>query len=176
MKEWSLGDETTDEGSPGISPTNCLQMLSRQQHREGGAGRTQWTLWVETDKSLGRLSSERTERGMRAAQTESLDWGPQSILSSWQGTEQWICRRKLPVHRGGKKIHPRWQKTKTKKHYMQRWRWQKSWLTAAAAKSLQSCLTLSDLKDCSSPASSVHEIFQARVLEWADIAFSVMTY
>ena len=35
MKEWSLGDETTDEGSPGISPANCLQMLSRRQHREG---------------------------------------------------------------------------------------------------------------------------------------------
>ena len=36
----------------------------------------------------------------------------------------------------------------------------------------QSCLTLSDPMDCSLPGSSVHGIFQARVLEWAAIAFS----
>ena len=37
----------------------------------------------------------------------------------------------------------------------------------------QSCLTLSDPMDCSLPGSSVHGIFQARVLEWGAIAFSV---
>jgi len=36
----------------------------------------------------------------------------------------------------------------------------------------QSCPTLLDLIDCSLPGSSVHEIFQARVLEWGAIAFS----
>src|SRR5574341_1103719 len=36
----------------------------------------------------------------------------------------------------------------------------------------QSCPTLSDPMDCSLPGSSVHEIFQARVLEWGAIAFS----
>ena len=36
----------------------------------------------------------------------------------------------------------------------------------------QSCLTLSDPMDCSLPGSSVHGSFQARVLEWAAIAFS----
>ena len=36
----------------------------------------------------------------------------------------------------------------------------------------QSCLTLSDPMDCSIPGSSVHGIFQARVLEWGAIAFS----
>ena len=36
----------------------------------------------------------------------------------------------------------------------------------------QSCLTLSDPMDCSLPGSSVHGIFQARVLEWDAIAFS----
>ena len=30
----------------------------------------------------------------------------------------------------------------------------------------QSCLTLSNPRDCSLPGSSVHGIFQARVLEW----------
>ena len=37
----------------------------------------------------------------------------------------------------------------------------------------QSCLTPSDPMDCSLPGSSVHGIFQARVLEWGAIAFSV---
>ena len=36
----------------------------------------------------------------------------------------------------------------------------------------QSCLTLSDPMDCSLPGSSVHGIFQARVLEWGAIVFS----
>ena len=36
----------------------------------------------------------------------------------------------------------------------------------------QLCPTLSDPMDCSLPGSSVHGIFQARVLEWGDIAFS----
>ena len=43
---------------------------------------------------------------------------------------------------------------------------------AAAAKSLQSCPTLSDPMDYSLPGSSVRGIFQARVLEWGAIAFS----
>ena len=37
----------------------------------------------------------------------------------------------------------------------------------------KSCLTLSDPVDCSPPGSSVHGIFQARVLEWGAIAFSL---
>ena len=37
---------------------------------------------------------------------------------------------------------------------------------------VQSCPTLSDPMDCSLPGSSIHGIFQARVLEWVAIAFS----
>ena len=37
----------------------------------------------------------------------------------------------------------------------------------------QSCPTLSDPMDCSLPGSSIHGIFQARVLEWGAIAFSI---
>ena len=37
----------------------------------------------------------------------------------------------------------------------------------------QSCLTLSDPMDCSSPGSSIHGIFRATVLEWGAIAFSL---
>ena len=36
----------------------------------------------------------------------------------------------------------------------------------------QSCPTLSDSMDCSLSDSSIHGIFQARVLEWGAIAFS----
>ena len=43
---------------------------------------------------------------------------------------------------------------------------------AAAAKSLQSCLTLCDPVDCSLPGSSVPGILQARILEWVAISFS----
>ena len=36
----------------------------------------------------------------------------------------------------------------------------------------QLCPTLRDPMDCSPPGSSIHGIFQARVLEWGAIAFS----
>ena len=36
----------------------------------------------------------------------------------------------------------------------------------------QSCLSLSDPIDCSPPGSSIHGIFQMRILEWVAIAFS----
>ena len=38
----------------------------------------------------------------------------------------------------------------------------------------QSCLTLSDPMYCSLPGSSIHGIFQARVLEWGAIVFSII--
>ena len=45
-------------------------------------------------------------------------------------------------------------------------------LAAAAAKSLQSCLTLCDSIDGSPPGSPVPRILQARTLEWVAISFS----
>ena len=50
----------------------------------------------------------------------------------------------------------------------------KNYLAAAAAKSLQSCPTLCDPMDCRPPGSSVHGIFQARVLEWGKTILSVL--
>ena len=44
---------------------------------------------------------------------------------------------------------------------------------AAAAKSLQSCPTLCDPTDGSSPGSPVPGILQARTLEWVAISFSI---
>ena len=46
-------------------------------------------------------------------------------------------------------------------------------MAAAAGNSLQSCPTLCDPIDSSPPGSSIHGIFQARVLEWVAIAFSI---
>ena len=40
----------------------------------------------------------------------------------------------------------------------------------------QSCPTLSDPIDCTLPGSSIHGIFQARLLEWGAIAFSTDLY
>ena len=37
-------------------------------------------------------------------------------------------------------------------------------------------LILSDPMGCSLPGSSIHGIFQARVLEWGAIAFSILNY
>ena len=47
-----------------------------------------------------------------------------------------------------------------------------SHMYAAAAKSLQSCPTLCDPIDGSTPGSSVPGILQARTLEWVAISFS----
>ena len=40
----------------------------------------------------------------------------------------------------------------------------------------QSYRTILDLMDCSLPGSSIHGIFQARVLEWGAIDFSDIKY
>ena len=41
---------------------------------------------------------------------------------------------------------------------------------------VQLCRTLSDPMDCNLPGSSIHGIFQARVLEWSAIAFSILMH
>ena len=46
-------------------------------------------------------------------------------------------------------------------------------IIAAAARSLQLCPTLCDPRDGSPAGSPIPGIFQARVLEWGAIAFSV---
>ena len=46
------------------------------------------------------------------------------------------------------------------------------WTWLKVSEVAQSCLTLWDPIDCSLPGSSIHGIFQARVLEWVAISFS----
>ena len=50
--------------------------------------------------------------------------------------------------------------------------WQQSNYLMKWSEVAQSCPTLCDPMDCSLPGSSVHGIFQARVLEWIAISFS----
>ena len=45
--------------------------------------------------------------------------------------------------------------------------------TESESEVAQSCPTLCDPMDCSLPGSAVHRSFQARVLQWGAIAFSV---
>ena len=52
------------------------------------------------------------------------------------------------------------------------WNLERWYAATAAAKSLQSCLTLCDFIDSSPPGSSVPGILQARILEWVAISFS----
>ena len=60
-------------------------------------------------------------------------------------------------------------------------RWQEYWsglpfpspMHESESEVAQSCPTLSDPMDCSLPGSSVHGIFQASILEWVAIAFSM---
>ena len=47
--------------------------------------------------------------------------------------------------------------------------WQRKKLSLSLA---QSCLTLCDPMDCRPPGSSVHGIFQARILEWVAMLYS----
>ena len=49
---------------------------------------------------------------------------------------------------------------------------QVTYASTAAAKLLQSCLTLCDLIDGSTPGSPIPGILQARILEWVSISFS----
>ena len=48
--------------------------------------------------------------------------------------------------------------------------------TKSESEVAQSCPTLCDPMDCRLPGSSVHGIFQARVLEWGAIAFFKKDY
>ena len=46
------------------------------------------------------------------------------------------------------------------------------WMEESESEVAQSCPTLCNPMDCSLPGSSIHGIFQARVLEWGAISFS----
>ena len=89
------------------------------------------------------------------------------IDRNWEkrkGAFSWISRVSvLPDEKSpGAWLHKMWMN----------FTWPKCILTAATAKSLQSCLTLCDPKNGSPPGSLVSGILQARTLGWVAISFS----
>ena len=86
----------------------------------------------------------------------------------------WLCRLLLFLKSPDNVIEVHIKKItgKCKVLFTNRWCWFHSAAAAAAAKSLQSCLTLCDPKDSSPPGSPVPGILQARTLEWVAISFS----
>ena len=81
-------------------------------------------------------------------QARTMEWVAISFSNAWK----WIVKVKLLSH-----VRPSVTQIGT---------------AAAAAQSLQSCLTLCDPKDGSPPGSPIPGIFQARTLEWVAISFS----
>ena len=64
------------------------------------------------------------------------------------------------------------KKKKAQKLLSNAWKWK----VKSESEVAQSCPTPSDPMDCSPPGSSIHGIFQARVLEWGAIAFSKLYF
>ena len=79
----------------------------------------------------------------------TIHFQPASPVS--KGQERLICMTALRLGRAHDKM---WEKRKKESEVP------------------QSCLTLCDPVDCSLPGSSIHGIFQARILEWVAISFS----
>ena len=86
----------------------------------------------------------------------------------------WLCRLLLFLKSPDNVIEVHIKKItgKCKVLFTNRWCWFHSAAAAAAAKSLQSCLTLCDPTDGSPMGSSIPGILQTRTLEWVAISFS----
>ena len=78
----------------------------------------------------------------------------------------------MPSSRGSSWPRDRTQVSSMADRLFTIWATREAHAAAAAAKSLQSCPTLCDPTDSSSPGSSVHGILQARILEWVDMPSS----
>ena len=79
------------------------------------------------------------------------------VYVCWAETKGWLCTKLFPV------LFCLWGSVGLEGS---------RYSAAAAAKSLQSCLTLCDPIDSSPPGSPVPGILQARILEWVAISFS----
>ena len=108
-----------------------------------------------------------------------LTWKPGQILKKWitrgfwiitlLASGQWVlsCRANSKELKGDK-----WLFSTFKSCKMQRIRDLSTITLVVKSEIAQSCPTLCDPMDCGLPGSSVHGIFQARILEWVAISFS----
>ena len=81
----------------------------------------------------------------------------------------WVA---VPFSRGSSQPRHWTQVSRIGGWFFTSWEAQSCHAAAAAAKSLQSCLTLCDPIDGSPPGSPIPGILQARTLEWVSISFS----
>ena len=95
-------------------------------------------------------------------------WGPQRTKQQ----RHWDFKCNLLAHRIWTWCPSKWLMTLDPRGSYNTFSWYKLPAAAAAAKSLQSCLTLCNPVDGSPPGSLVPGILQARTLEWVAISFS----
>ena len=106
-------------------------------------------MWVQSGDQSGREGSSQP-----ISDDSALDGSPLLLSALWES-----------LHPGGSAVHPS--------------TFQPSTFQPCTRLSIFCCclliksyLTLCDSMDCSLPGSSVHGIFQARILEWVAISFS----
>ena len=91
-----------------------------------------------------------------------------SIHGSCPSTTEWIKKVVVHIHNGILLSHKR----NAFESVLMRWMKIEPIIQSEKVKVTQLCPTLCDPMDCSPPGSSIHGIFQARVLEWVAISFS----
>ena len=140
----------TDFGFPGSSDCKASACSAGDLGSIPGLGRSPWRRkWQPTPVRLpgkfhGCLVGYSPWDCKKSDMTEQLHWftGECSFPNAQQGTSYWLARAISSTHL------PLWSEV------------------------AQLCPTLCDPGDCSPPGSSVHGIFQARMLEWVAISFS----
>ena len=140
---------------------------------------------TEPPQSPGVLERHRAGRARKRCFTftalalQSWAPGPASILATWEPRATGVCLRRLIRQQEsllGPPIFPQEISPSGERgtHFpgSDKPSWE-SVITVLAYKGDLSRRLPSDPMDCGLPGSSIHGIFQARVLEWGAIAFSV---
>ena len=132
------------------------------------------TLMAESEEELKSLlmkvkeENEKVDLKLNIQKTKIMAFGP---ISSVQFSGSVVSNSVQPQRRQPKRLPRPWdspgKNTGVGCHFLLQCMKVKS-----ESEVTRSCLTLSDPMDCSLPGSSIHGIFQARVLEWGAIAFS----
>ena len=97
---------------------------------------------------------------------------PTRLLCPWDFPGKILEQAAISFSRGSSQPRNRTQVSCTAGRFFTNWATREAHKYTAAAKSLQSCLTLCDSIDGSPPGSAVPGILQARTLEWVAISFS----
>jgi len=115
--------------------------------------------WRQRQWQQGDFSSLGTRHGYKVLSCQQVGGFHfcSAVLEPWHGHSGLIC--KLP-------------ECQTHSHWFSLSAPHPGWLSSIESEVAQSCPTLCELMDHSLPGSVVHGIFQARILEWAAIAFS----